>query len=344
MPTFSWMSWLVAACFAETAVGASGPLLARIFGKPLVKISRLPVRESRPGMLIDLPLVMEGHFGFDPWEDLHSNMDRVLKHSAKVSRNSPPATREAASSFDEPMLFGSPFLGRGTPLIVSGPPWAPMMPMGIEAQLGSLLQAFGDDHAGHIGHTDGSFHVEDDHRARFRVTAMLPGYKLRDNNEKKSESSAEEKDPLSVRILGHRSLVVSGIHQMGPITKSWQRSFALPKGCETKKVAVTYNANSGNLTVDIPRSDSTDGEGESDADADDVADVFLPPPLRAMRSGLPGIIDQLLNPPDRSPVSGGFLGNRDEPEDLFENLFQSSESYTRGFMCLMAILFLRMLK
>eukprot|EP00913_Durusdinium_trenchii_P009980 g9366.t1 len=111
----------------------------------------------------------------------------------------------------------------------------------------SLLDMFGDHHAGHHGLAQGSFEVHDDHQSRVLISAVLPGYEF---GTKTSEK------PLSVRAVG-RSLVISGTHHQGPLISQWQRVFSVPKGCDVKNVSVTYNSGSGNLTVVIPRSNTT---------------------------------------------------------------------------------------
>nr|WHU05696.1 small heat shock protein sHsp18.4 [Dinophyceae sp.] len=170
----------------------------------------------------------------------------------------------------------------------SGPPGR-QLGSPLESQLSGLLAAFGDHHAGHFGRAEGSFQVDADHESRFRITATLPGYKLGDGG---AVLMGAAESPLSVRAVGHRSLVVSGMQQSGPIIRSWQRTFSLPKGSDIDNVAATYA--SGVLTVDVPRRNVTGEDNAEDADDDDA---LLPPALRAMRSGLPGLLGQLNAPP-----------------------------------------------
>lgn len=206
-------------------------------------------------------IVMEGHFGFDPWEDLHSNVRRVIHQNAQGRELLP------APDGNDNMAVAKP----------------------LEMQIGNLLDIFGDHHSGHVGRAQSSFHVDDDHHSRFRVSASLPGYKL--------GSQDLSQSPLSVRVVGRRSLVVNGKQQMGHMITSWQRSFSLPKGSDIDKVSVTYNAASGNLTVDVPRKNTTSGdanaEQEEEMDENDDMDDFLPPALRAMREGLPGVLNHM---------------------------------------------------
>jgi len=215
-----------------------------------------------------------GHFGFDPWEDLHHNMQKVV-HGAHP----------------QVMAIGGPPNGPGGPGMAVGPP--------IQMQLGNLLDMFGDHHAGQHGRAEGSFQVDDDHETRVRISAMLPGYKL------DADADLNKNSPLQVKVLGHHSVVVSGMQKMGPIIKSWQRSFALPKGTDAKEISVTYNASDGNLTLDVPRSNSTNAT-EPD-DPVDLEDDGMPPALRAMRQAMPGIIKQLEGPGHSVPNTGGFL-------------------------------------
>ena len=188
-------------------------------------------------------IVVEHHRGFNPWEDLHKNMERVVRTQA-------------------------------------GEPRA-LQPVQMRMQLGGLLDMFGDHHAGHHGLAQGSFEVQDDHQERVLITATLPGYEL---GAKTSEK------PLSVRAVG-RSLVISGTHRQGPLISQWQRVFSLPKGCDMKNVSVTYNSGSGNLTVVVPRGNVTVPADEEINDDEDM--MGLPPALRALRSGLPGLMDQM---------------------------------------------------
>ncbi|CAK9046715.1 DNA mismatch repair protein Mlh3, partial [Durusdinium trenchii] len=188
-------------------------------------------------------IVVEHHSGFNPWEDLHKNVQRVVQAQA------------------------------GGPTAVQ--------PVQMQMQLGGLLDMFGDHHAGHHGLAQGSFEVHDDHQSRVLISAVLPGYEF---GTKTSEK------PLSVRAVG-RSLVISGTHHQGPLISQWQRVFSVPKGCDVKNVSVTYNSGSGNLTVVIPRSNTTVPQEDEEADEDDM--IGLPPALRALRSGLPGLMDQM---------------------------------------------------
>ena len=55
--------------------------------------------------------------------------------------------------------------------------------------------------AAQVGRAEGSFEVDDDHKTRILISAKLPGYKL--------NSQELEKSPLSVKVLGHRSVVVT---------------------------------------------------------------------------------------------------------------------------------------
>jgi hypothetical protein len=222
-----------------------------------------------------MPVMMEGQFGFDPWEDLHKNVAKKVMEKAQPGAMVP---------------HGGPHLVMGG---MGGP--------SLEMQLGSILDMFGDNHAGHVGRAEGSFEVDDDHHSRIRISAILPGYKL-NSKELNSENS-----PLSVKVIGHRSVVVSGSQQMGPIVKTWQRSFALPKGAQTANISVVFQEKSGNLTVEVPRSNVTNQTDDKEdlADFDDDMDG-LPPVLRAMQQAIPSIVGELSRG-DKRPQGGGFL-------------------------------------
>eukprot|EP00929_Paragymnodinium_shiwhaense_P013559 TRINITY_DN121409_c0_g1_i1.p1 TRINITY_DN121409_c0_g1~~TRINITY_DN121409_c0_g1_i1.p1 ORF type:complete len:627 (+),score=156.11 TRINITY_DN121409_c0_g1_i1:122-2002(+) len=228
-------------------------------------------------------LVVEGGFGFDPWEDLHNNMQRVVHEKLEPQ---PPG------SLDPPAMM-------------------------IEQQLGGLLDIFGGDHFGQVGRSQGSFQVDTD-AERFRISSMLPGYHL------DSQHTGKSKDPLSVKVLGRRSLVVSGTHKAGMVTSQWQRSFALPKRCDVEKVSVTYNANSGNLTVVVPLLPAVEGESDDQQDSeedDELAD--LPPALQAMRSGMQGLMQGLVDGPQRQQAKRKkqFLAPEEELGDIFNEIF-----------------------
>jgi len=240
-------------------------------------------------------VVVENHFGgFDPWEDLHKNMQRVVHQSA------------------HPMLS----LGEGNQALAQP----------LEDQLGSILSVFGDHHAGHFGRS-GSFEVDDDHRTRFRITAQLPGYRFG-----AEASGPGTESPLSVRAVGRRSLVVSGMQQMGHMITSWQRSFSLPKGCDINNISVTYSSASGNLTVDVPRLNATEagaadaGEEEEEEEGafgeDEGLDRMLPPALRAMQSGMPAIVGQLMGPEQlQGRRNSGFLMPAPDLPEMLEEVF-----------------------
>lgn len=247
---------------------------------------KVTVREMRPNMLVGVPLAMEGAFGgFDPWEDLHKNMERIVHNNAIAKPGGPGAGG----------LHPVAFAGGGLP---------------IELQLGNIFQAFAGHHAGQVGRAEGSFHVDDDHQSRVRITAQLPGYKLTESDLGGDENSS----PLTVKVVGRRSVVVTGRQVMGPVVKTWQRTFELPRACNTSNVSVTFSAASGNLTVDVARrppkedgSEDVDENADEDEGADDIDD-FLPPALRAMHRGLPGIIQQIGGPGGHPR---GFLVQRD---------------------------------
>lgn len=232
------------------------PLMGLPQGMPRLAFGSAPV------------VVVRGHFGFDPWEDLHHNMQRVIQDS----HGTPPNA-----------VHGGDADGRH---LVAKP---------LHMQLDNLLGAFGDHHAGHVGRAEGSFQVDDDHHTRFRITAELPGYNFGDS--RTLHPAAES--PLSVRAIGHRSLVVSGSQQNGPFIRTWQRTFSLPKGTDIDHISVTYSSKTGNLTVDVPRKNKTETSGdeeEEEAEEDDGSaeiDEMLPPALRAIRQGLPDLLNQL---------------------------------------------------
>ncbi|CAK0867598.1 unnamed protein product, partial [Prorocentrum cordatum] len=177
---------------------------------------------------------VDSHFGFDPFEDIHRNMGRLMEKSSK----------------DNQMLL--PAAGDASPL---GAPASP-----LEVQLGSILELFGELHSGQFGRAEGSFEVSEDDPSRFRISALLPGYKL--DPEGGGDESPDESQ-LSVRAVGKRSLVVSGSQPTGPLIRTWQRSFSLPRGSKIDEVAVTYSATTGNLTVEVPRGNATEGEEET---------------------------------------------------------------------------------
>lgn len=244
-----------------------------------------------------VPVIMvDNHRGHDPWEDLHKNMERVLKGSVE---NKPALPAIFGSGGAPPMMLGGPMM-MGGPMMLGGP---------LQLQLGNIFQLFGNDHAGHFGSAQGSFQVDDDHQTRIRITATLPGYKLgADANGPAAQS------PLSVRTLGRRSLVVSGTHQQGPLIHSWQRSFSLPKGCDLEHIEVTYSSTSGNLTVEVPRLNLTAEElavAEEPEEPDDLMDQLLPPALRAMRNAVPQIVGQM-----QPQAPKGFLRPQLSLEDL----------------------------
>jgi len=222
-------------------------------------------------------IVVENHFGSDPWEDLHANMQQLIGRSAQQGQL--------------PMLEG-PAASNGNAVTLP-----------FEVQLGGLLSAFGDQHAGHFGRAEGGFQVDDDHVSRFRITAQLPGYKFG----KDDQLTLNDGDgPLSVRAVGRRSLVVKGMQRTGHMIREWQRSFAVPKGCDLSAVSVTYSSTSGNLTVDVPRRNDTDtDDGEGGQEEREDVDEMMPPALRALQGGMPAIFNQLSGA--GMPRQGGFL-------------------------------------
>lgn len=219
-------------------------------------------------------LVMQGSFGFDPWEDLHRNMERVMHQSMSEDDKAP---------------------GGGRGLVArSGRDSAPLGP-----KLMNLMDVFGDQHQGHVGRADGQFEVDSDD-THFRVSATLPGYKL------SGSEGGGFQSPLTVRLVGHRSLVVSGTQQAGPFMKTWQRTFALPRGSDVDKTEITYNASSGLLSVDVPHREGAEAEGDDEIE-DGGDDEFMPPALRAMRSGLPELLAALAQGGPPRGGGGGFL-------------------------------------
>jgi len=232
-------------------------------------------RRFEPGFALP-GLVVQGSFGFDPWEDLHRNVESVLAQKATHSSHGPSIT------------------------VVRRP---------MALQIGGLLDAFGDHHAGHIGRTHGQFEVDDD-GSRFRLSALLPGYKLGD-------AATIKESPLSVRVVGGRSVVVNGMQQTGHMIQSWQRSFKLPRHSDTEHMSVTYNPSDGNLTVDVMRRNVTDGEDDSEEESDSA---LMPAPLRAMHSGLPGIIQQMTEG-QRPMMGGGFLAPSSDLSEVLGQVF-----------------------
>mmetsp|Transcript_63663 Transcript_63663/g.114601 ORF Transcript_63663/g.114601 Transcript_63663/m.114601 type:complete len:611 (-) Transcript_63663:128-1960(-) len=214
-------------------------------------------------------MVVEQHMGFNPWEDLHKNMERAVRQAGLPE----------GSGIGQNLAHGK----------------------SLEAQLGSMFQVFAGHHAGHVGLAQGSFQVDDDHHSRIMISAVLPGYEF--------GADPASAHPLSVRAVGKRSLVVTGTHIAGPMTHQWQRSFSLPKGSDIKNVSVTYSAATGNLTVVVPRRDDSDDiiEDESEDDSAELDDL-LPPAFRAMRDGMPRILGHLAGPPGQQVTGqGGFL-------------------------------------
>jgi len=257
---------------------------------PFCEGMAVPMKMAQPQIFM-----MQGptHFGFDQWEDLHANIERVVHSSAGNKQ-----------------------------LQVSGNDRAVAL-SGIPAQISQMMEAFGGQLAGHHGRTESSFQVDDD-RSRFRVSAILPGYNL----------GGDGDSPLAVKMLGPRSLVVSGQQTThngaAHMVKSWQRTFQLPKGSNPDGISVTYNAASGNLTVSVPRRSGVN-EGQELDEADEgpmsVEDEMLPPAFRAIQAGLPGIIQQLEGLPMRPQKSQSFLvrdgvGIEDMLGEVFGNLVQ----------------------
>eukprot|EP00747_Dinoflagellata_sp_TGD_P168644 gnl/TRDRNA2_/TRDRNA2_195548_c0_seq1.p1 gnl/TRDRNA2_/TRDRNA2_195548_c0~~gnl/TRDRNA2_/TRDRNA2_195548_c0_seq1.p1 ORF type:complete len:608 (+),score=119.79 gnl/TRDRNA2_/TRDRNA2_195548_c0_seq1:30-1826(+) len=227
------------------------------------------------------------HFGFDPWEDLHANIERVVHSSA--------GNKQLQLS------------GPGDDRAVALP--------GIPAQISQMMEAFGGQLAGHHGRTEGSFQV-DDNPSRFRVSAILPGYNL----------GGDGDSLLAVKMLGPRSLVVSGQQTThdGPMNmvQSWQRAFTVPKGSDVDGIKVTYNGASGNLTVEVPRRSGADADqGPDEVDEGPMSimqDEMMPPAFRALQSGLPAIIQQLEGLPVRTQKARSFL--MPDPGDGFEDM------------------------
>eukprot|EP00927_Polykrikos_kofoidii_P037264 TRINITY_DN3139_c0_g2_i1.p1 TRINITY_DN3139_c0_g2~~TRINITY_DN3139_c0_g2_i1.p1 ORF type:complete len:612 (-),score=100.17 TRINITY_DN3139_c0_g2_i1:134-1903(-) len=268
----------------------------------VVKLQGLPPEVMLGMMPLSPVMVLDGHFGFDPFEDLHQNIHTVVTKAAAQPRR----------------------IGQGFELL----PWnidkniKTLPELALGASLSSLFSAFGDDHHGHVGRSQGSFHVEAE-KDPFFLTALLPGYNFGDTN---GQGQGSASDPLHVRVVGSRSLVVSGTHKMGRITSQWQRSFALPKRSDTKKVSVTYKASDGNLTVTIPRLPPTEGSVDSEEEDNDDEDdplMLLPPALRAMKSGMPSIIDRLEGAHGRARKSrgDGFLSPGLQLGDLMGDVF-----------------------
>nr|WHU05691.1 small heat shock protein sHsp19.9 [Dinophyceae sp.] len=166
----------------------------------------------------------------------------------------------------------------------------------IQQELNNLMAAFGAQHQGHVGRTEGNFKV-DTTEEHFLIRAELPGYHLSSAGLDPHNAAAS---PLSVRAVGHRTLVVSGMQQYGDMIRQWQRSFSLPTGSDLEHVQATYS--SGVLTVDVPRNGTRE---EDPVDDFHTQDEMLPPALRALMEGLPGIMGSLGQVPRRG---GGFLG------------------------------------
>mmetsp|Transcript_45124 Transcript_45124/g.127128 ORF Transcript_45124/g.127128 Transcript_45124/m.127128 type:complete len:555 (+) Transcript_45124:1-1665(+) len=242
-----------------------------------------------PGVMLGMPrivmggapiIVVRGHFGHDPWEDLHQNAQRVVTQFAKGPNGGAVALP-----------------GGGDRQLAMMPPMA--------SQLANVFDMFADQHAGHFGRSEGSFEVDDDHETRLRISANLPGYKLGKGDEPHPASES----PLAVQVVGHRSLIVRGVQQHGPLTRTWQRTFTLPRGVDLDHIDITYSSASGNLTVDIPRNSSADAEPEKEDrdELDDLEAAGLPPAVRAMMQGLPAILNQLASAEDASRRSGFLL-------------------------------------
>lgn len=273
-----------------------------------VEVVRRPVMvvQGMPRVLAGIPVVVEGHFGFDPWEDLHKNLQHVVR------RNAEPFLPGMEGAQGALALSGGQVRGAGAPQ--------------LEFQLSSLLDIFGGQHQGHVGRAEGSFQVVHDDASRFRITAVLPGYQL---NATKLQGKGQP-SPLSVKVVGHRSLVVKGMYDLTPesttghMIKSWQRVFNLPRGCDTDRVSVTYNNSSGNLTVDMPRRKLTPKEEEEEAEqkmwgglvGEGTPDLALPPALRAMQAAVPDLVHQFHNTPRQQDAIPGFLSPPRPPSSL----------------------------
>merc|ERR1719327_2511780 len=247
------------------------------------------LQELPPMMMMGSPIDMEADFGFGPWEDLHRNLERRVQRTAQQGALVEQPARHAVGPVVQEL----------------GP------------AIGNLLELFGNDHSGHFGRSEGGFEVDNDaEHHRFRITALLPGYQLDDGKEGEA--------PLSVRVVGRRTLVVSGTKHMGKpghgptITSTWQRSFSLPKGADSSKVEVTYKAADGNLTVAVPLGNVTVGEDDEDEDDGDGLEG-LPPALQAMRQGLPAILQQLAG--GGRPRRGGFMLPMASTGDLLSDVF-----------------------
>ena len=117
------------------------------FAEPKVQPLNVRLPPGLPPGLMPLGrgpvIVVESHMGFNPWEDLHKNLERVVRGQGQGQGQGPGAQGGLAP---------------------------------LQMQLGGLLDIFGDHHAGHHGLAQGSFEVHDDHQSRVLITAILPDY------------------------------------------------------------------------------------------------------------------------------------------------------------------------
>eukprot|EP00928_Gymnodinium_smaydae_P050797 TRINITY_DN3435_c0_g3_i4.p1 TRINITY_DN3435_c0_g3~~TRINITY_DN3435_c0_g3_i4.p1 ORF type:complete len:604 (+),score=111.44 TRINITY_DN3435_c0_g3_i4:52-1812(+) len=235
-------------------------------------------------------IVVEGHMGANPWEELHRNVERAFQGAGR------PA-------------IGNGDRSQGGAMVRHGS----VEP--LESQLGQLMRLFGGDHAGHIGFAGNGFQV-DNEETRLRISAILPGYNLG------AESGDVSKSPLAVRAVGKTSLVVKGTQANGNIVTTFQRSFKLPKGSDIANISVTYSSSTGNLTVIVPHR-STEVAEADDTDDETEDDDFIPAPLRALQKGIPGLLGQLSDAQAKqAQASQGFLVPSRSPfEDMFADIF-----------------------
>jgi len=91
------------------------------------------------------------------------------------------------------------------------------------------------------------FQVTQD-EGHFRLRGDVPGYNFSTADSNSQEAKA---NPLSVTVVG-QALVVSGTRKDGEVTRSFQRSWQLPRNARVDGISVSFNPSNHTLTVDVP--------------------------------------------------------------------------------------------
>jgi len=158
-------------------------------------------------------------------------------------------------------MMGSPFGGRD--IFDRQDPIAEM-----EREMQGFLQGLeAPGGPGMPGMSDGGFSVNTE-QGHFTLNASLPGYKYTMHAGKTDGTPEEDTDqPLSVEVVG-RSLVVRGQQTNDRMTRSFQRSFRLPRAANADAIKVTYNVKTGALAVDIPAKEGATDDKDSESDDD----------------------------------------------------------------------------